>query len=108
MRSERKKNEAEKRARENAETERAETEARKKRLESLARREKDLWSMVDKAIATRQPRRYDEAVSLLRDLHDLAELKGKGSEFKARMDVLQQVHSGKGALIERFRRAKLL
>lgn len=108
MRSERKKNEAEKRARENAERERAETEARKKRLQSLVRREKDLWSMVDKAIATRQPRRYDEAVSLLRDLHDLAELKGKGSEFKARMDVLQQVHSGKGTLIERFRRAKLL
>ena len=106
--AERKRKEAEQRAREKARRERAEAEARKQRLESLAGKENDLWSTVDKLIATKQPKRYDQAVSFLQDLHDLAALKGKGSDFKFRMGALQRQNSGKSTLIERFQKAKLL
>ncbi len=106
--AERKKKEAERRAREKAMRERAEAEARKKRLESLAGKENELWATVDRLIATKQPRRYDEAVSLLQDLHDLAKLQGKGPDFKFRMGALQRENSGKSTLMERFRKAKFL
>jgi hypothetical protein len=106
--AERKKEEAERRAREKARRERAEAEQRKKRLEALAGRENELWSTVDRLIATKQPKRYDQAVSLVQDLHDLAEAQGKGRDFKLRMGTLQRENSGKGTLIERFRKAKLL
>jgi len=106
--AERKKKEAERCVREKAVRERAEAEARKKRLESLAGKENELWATVDRLIATKQPRRYDEAVSLLQDLHDLAELQGRGRDFKSRMDALERRNSGKSTLMERFRKAQLL
>ena len=88
--------------------ERAEAEARKKRLESLAGKENELWATIDRLIATKQPRRYDEAVSLLQDLHDLAKLQGTGPDFKFRIGALQRENSGKSTLMERFRKAKFL
>ena len=106
--AERKKEQAEQRAREKARRERAEAEERKKRLESLAGKENELWATVDRLIATKQPRRYDEAVSLLQDLHDLAKLQGKGSDFKFRMGALKRENSAKSALMERLRKTKLL
>jgi len=106
--AERKKKETERRAREKAMRERAEAEVRKKRLESLAGKENELWATVDRLIATKQSRRYDEAVSLLQDLHDLAKLQGKGPDFKFRMGALQRENSGKSTLMERFRKAKFL
>jgi hypothetical protein len=104
--AERKKKEVERRAREKAMRERREAEARKKRLESLAGKENDLWATIDRLIATKQPRRYDEAVSLLQDLHDLAKLQGNGLDFKFRVGALQRENSGKSSLMERFRKAK--
>ena len=104
--AERKRKEAQRRAREKAMRERAEAEARKKRLESLAGKENELWATVNRLIATKQPRRYDEAVSVLEDLHDLAELQGKGPDFKFRMGALQRENAGKSSLMERFRKAK--
>jgi hypothetical protein len=83
--------------------ERAEAEARKKRLESLAGKENELWATVDRLVATKQSRRYDEAVSLLQDLHDLAERQRKGPDFKLRLGALQRENSGKSSLMERFR-----
>lgn len=106
--AERKKKEAERRAIEKARRERVEAEARKKRLESFAGKENELWAAVDRLIATKQPRRYDEAVSLLQDLHDLAELQRKGPDFKFRIGALQRENSGKSTLMERFRKAKFL
>jgi hypothetical protein len=105
---ERQKKQAEQHARENARRELAEAEARQKRLESLAGKENKLWSEVDKLIATKQPRRYDQAVSLVQDLHDLAELRGKVSDFRFRVAALQRDNSAKISLIERLRKAKLL
>ncbi len=71
-------------------------------------KEIDLWAKVDKLIATKQPKRYDKAVSLLQDLHDFAEMKGKNSEFSLRLSSLHSEHTRKATLVNRFRKAKLL
>ncbi|MFQ5923725.1 MAG: hypothetical protein ACE5M4_12865 [Anaerolineales bacterium] len=105
---ERRKREAEQRAREKARREREQAEKRKKHLESLAGKESGLWAKVDKLIATKQPKRYDEAVSLLQDLHDLANMKGQSSDFSLRMGALHSQHTRKTTLVDRFRKAKLL
>ena len=103
----REKKEAEQRTREKAARERARAEKRKKHLESLAGKESGLWAEVDTLIATRQPKRYDEAVSLLRDLHDLADMEGKSSDFSLRISELYSEHTRKTTLVDRLRKAKL-
>jgi hypothetical protein len=105
---ERRRKETELKARENARQERERAAKRKKYLESLAGKEPELWSKINALIATKQPKRYDEAVSLLQDLRDFAELKGGDSAFASRMAALFSAHTRKPSLIERFRRAKLL
>ncbi len=104
----RKKEDAEQRAREKARRERAQAEKRKKHLESLIGKESGLWAKVEKLIATKQPKRYGEAVSLLQDLHDLADVRCKSSEFLPRMSALYREHERKTALLDRFKKAKLL
>ena len=105
---EREKKEAEKRAREKALQERERAENRKKHLDSIAGKENDLWAEVNKLIATKQPKRYDEAMSLLRDLHDLADVQGKKAGFSSRMSALYAQHERKPSLVDRFRKAKLV
>lgn len=103
----RRKAEVEREAREKAERERAEAEKRKRYLESLKGKERSLGSEIERLIATKQPRRYDEAVSLLEDLRELADMTGTSSQFDERMSALCQEHVRKPSLIERFRKAKL-
>ncbi|MFH0823436.1 MAG: hypothetical protein V2B18_11850 [Pseudomonadota bacterium] len=103
----RRKRESVEAARKKAELERAQAEQRKEHLESIGGKEKALWAQVDKLIATKQPKRYDEAVQILKELHDLADMKGTGSEFEQRMSALHQEHTRKPSLIARFREAKL-
>jgi hypothetical protein len=105
---ERKKKEAERRAREKVRRERERAEKRKKLLESLVGEEERLWAKVDQLIATRQPKRYDEAVSLLQDIRDLADMKGKAPEFSTRMSTLHGRHMKKPSLMRRFRKANLI
>jgi hypothetical protein len=59
--------------------------SRKSISNSLVGKEAELWSKIDQLIATKQPKRYEEAVSLLQDLRDLGELKGGGSAFSSKM-----------------------
>ena len=81
----RQKKEREKRARELARQKQAEAENRKKHLEALVGKEGILWSKIEKLIATKQPKRYDEAVSLLRDLKDLAEFRNRIDLFNSQL-----------------------
>ena len=104
----RKKKEVEQRARKKAKKEREQAEKRKKHLESLMGKESSLWSKVDELIATKLPKRYDEAVLLLQDLHDLAAIQGESSDFSFRMRALHNQHTRKPSLVERFRTANLL
>lgn len=100
--------EAVERARKKASREREAAKMRKKHLESLVSKESTLWSEVHQLIDTRHPKRYDEAVSLLQDLHDLAELQRDEGGFRMKMSALRTKHERKSSLVERFRKAKLL
>ena len=63
---------------------------------------------VDQLIATKQPKKYDEAVALLRDLQDLGRRDGDTGEVRARLRQIQMQHQGKPTLIRRLREAGLL
>jgi hypothetical protein len=106
--TERKRIEAEKKARDLARRKKEEAEKRKKHLESLAGKEGILWNQVDELIATKQPKRYDEAVFLLRDLKDLAEFQNRMDLFNSRVLDLVSAHLRKATLVDKINRGKIL
>ncbi len=93
---------AEQAARERARREREQAEARAKYLDDLARREPATWREVDDLIATKRPKDYDRAVTLLVDLRDLAGRSGRTAEAEARILGLRERHSNKPSLLKRF------
>ena len=105
---ERRKKEAELAARTKAGQDREQAERRKKHLESLTGKESELWTKANDLIATKQPKRYDEAVSIIKDLHELAGTAGKDSDFLLRMENLVNEHEGKRTFVDRLRKAQLL
>jgi hypothetical protein len=104
--TERKRIDAEKRAKEKARREREAAIARGKHLDSLAGREGKLWTEVDSLVATKQPKSYDKAVKILVDLRDLA-ARGKAGDFSLRIEALRQAQAKKPSFIERLRKAGL-
>ena len=93
------------RADQEARHEKARALAREQRLDELARTEDAAWSRVDAMIATRKPAEYDAAITLLTDLHALAERDGRRHTFTQRSTALRQTHTRKPSLIERLNRA---
>lgn len=104
--TERRRIEAEKRAKKKAERERAAAIAREKHLDNLVGQERKLWTDIDKLVATKQPKNYDQAVKRLVDLRDLA-ARGKGGDFGLRIEALRQTHARKPSFMERLKKAKL-
>jgi hypothetical protein len=104
--TERKRVEAEKRAKEKARCEREAAIAREKHLDGLVGREPKLWTKVDSLVATKQPKNYDQAVKILVDLRDLA-ARGKGGDFGLRIEALRQAQGKKPSFIDRLRKAGL-
>ena len=98
---------AERAARERARREREQAEARAKYLDGLARREPATWREVEELIATKRPKDYDRAVTLLVDLRDLAGRSGRTAEAEAQILELRQRHSNKPSLLKRFDDKKL-
>src|SRR5512135_1108949 len=93
---------AERAARERARREREQAEARAKYLDGLARRERATWREVEELIATKRPKDYDRAVTLLVDLRDLAGRSGRTAEAEAQILELRRRHSNKPSLLNRF------
>ena len=52
-------------------------------------------------LATRQPKRYDDAIKLLTDLCDL-DSRAEGGDFQMRVEALRHAHASKPSLIERL------
>lgn len=99
--------EARKRA-EEAERRRREAEiARAEYLDMIASQKSKLWARVEGLIATKQPKRYDEAVKLLLDLRDLALREEKDDKFLQRMETFRAAHARKPSLLQRLRKADL-
>jgi hypothetical protein len=87
--------------------ERRQAEQRGRHLESLRGREDDLWAKADQLIVTKQPIKYDEAVSILQDLRDLAEKDQASSAFHQCMNSLSRDHANKPTLLRRIQKAGL-
>lgn len=81
--------------------------ARQRRLDELAKNPEAAWAEAARLIGTKMPARYDEAVTLLADLRDLARRDGQAGEFEGRFAVLREEHARKPSLIARFDRAGL-
>jgi hypothetical protein len=97
---------AEKTAKEKARREPEAAIATTQHLEELAGRESTLWGQVEELIATKQPKGYDEVLTLLADLRDLA-ARDDGGDFRRRLDALRGRHARKVTLINRLRKAGL-
>ena len=102
---ERARQEAERAAREKAHRERKEAEARERHLTALAKREGEAWRELDALIATKHPKKYDEAIMLLRDLRDVCVRAGRQAEAASRIARLREEHAKKPSFIERIRKA---
>ena len=104
---ERKQAEARKSAEAGARHKRQATIARAKHLDQLASQQSRLWTKIDNLIATKQPNRYDQAISLLIDLRDLAEREGNNKQFRKKIEAIQDIHARKPSLMKRLSKAGL-
>ncbi|MFN8636570.1 MAG: hypothetical protein U0893_22200 [Chloroflexota bacterium] len=81
--------------------------AREHHLASLAGQEHSLWLQVEQLIASKQQKEYDRAVTILRDLRDLAQRAGTDSRFQEQVSALRERHHAKPSLMKRLDLAKL-
>lgn len=76
--------------------------ARRLYLDRLKGTEPAVWQKIDELIATLKPKAYDEALVLLADLRDLADLRGDRAGWEARMSALRAAHGRKSSLLQRL------
>ena len=88
-----------------ARRERQEQAARDRYLAGLAKREPQTWQRIDALVATKRPRDYDAAVTLLSDLRDVSEQKGRAVQFVKRVSQLREAHATKPSLLARLKHA---
>ncbi len=93
---------AKRRAREEAERKRI------NRLEILAQEEEANWTYVERLLQQKRGSTYDEATKLLVELRDMAEYKQKKNRFAERFRDIREKYGKSVALMDRFRRAKLI
>jgi hypothetical protein len=91
--------EAERRRREEAEARRIAA------LKALAAREKEAWAQVYRLIEEKKPKSYDEAVSLLVQLKDLAVYENRLSGFESRVADIRIMFANRPSLQNRLRTA---
>jgi hypothetical protein len=99
--------ERERRARERARRETELAAARAQHLRALAQRQEQAWQDVDRLVASKKMQAYDEAVTLLRDLCEVATEKRALDQFAARIASLREKHRLKSNFIQRLRAARL-
>jgi hypothetical protein len=97
---------AAKRAQENLRREHEIALAREKHLDRLASRLPERWDTIETLIGTKQPRKYEEAITLLVDLRDL-DTRTKSCDFRFLIAELRRAHARKPAFIERLNNANL-
>lgn len=81
--------------------------ARQRRLDELAHDPETAWADAERLIGTKLPAHYDAAVTLLRDLQELAQQEDQTQAFARRFTALREAHLRKPSLIARFDRAGL-
>jgi uncharacterized Zn finger protein len=92
-------------AKERVRREREQTAARDRHLSSLAKRQADAWRRVEALVITKRPGDYDAAITLLQDLREIGERKGRRTEVTERIRALREVHAKKPSFLGRLRKA---
>lgn len=105
VRADRERRLADQRAEEEARREKTRVLARERRLDKLAGEEDAAWSRINAMIGTRKSADYDAAITLLTDLHALAQREDRHHTFTAHTTALRHAHARKPSLIERLDRA---
>jgi hypothetical protein len=85
----------------------AKAAAHAKRLDDLAAGGDAPWKRVDEMIAAKKTSEYDLAVSLLRDLREVAERQDQAEQFGKRVLGIRGRYSNRPALQERLDKAKM-
>ena len=103
---------ARKAAEEKARHEREAAAARTRHLDRLAGQEPRLWAEVERLVPTKLPKSYDQTVSHLVDLRDLAardsrDSRDRSTDFATRLEHFRAAHARKPSLLKRLDRAGL-
>ncbi|MGB7923527.1 MAG: hypothetical protein WCF57_09805 [Pyrinomonadaceae bacterium] len=106
-RTERKREEARRAAAARARKEAVQARARAEYLDRLAPREDAVWKEVERLVATRLPKAYDEATALLVDLRDMAERANVSTQFMSRLANIIGRYSNRPGLLKRLKRVGL-
>jgi hypothetical protein len=96
-------------AEEKARREREAAAARARHLDRLAGQEPRLWADIDRLVVTKLPKNYDQAMTHLLDLRDLAARDGSAgsADFASRLENFRVANARKPSLLERLARAGL-
>lgn len=97
----------EREAREQARQAEEQAKTRAAYLDDLATRQDGAWSQVKSLIEAKRAKEYDEAVQLLKDLHDLAIRNDQAPQFNARLHAIREQHAKKRTLLSRLQKAGL-
>ena len=82
--------------------------ARRRRLETLAAREPQVWQEIAALLEEKKASAYDSAVSLLQDLRDLSTSRGDMADFQQRLADIERTYSNRSALLRRMRQSRLI
>lgn len=91
-----------------AEAKRQAEKARLEKLQKLAETETALWAKLPGLIEQTKASTYDQAVNILKDLHELAQHQNQLQEFREKIEQLKERYGKSQALMRRFRDAQLL
>lgn len=103
----RRRQEATRKAAEDARRRQEQAAARAVYLAGLVGQQERLWQRVESLIETKRAKEYDQAVQLLRDLHDLSVRHERVDAFAARFGPLRERCASQRALLDRLARAGL-
>ena len=95
---------ARRRAKKEAEAARERTE----HLDHLAQRGDAPWTEIERLVETKQQGNYDSAVTMLKDLRDIAVQKGAAVQFANRLYLLIERHSKKTSFCQRVTKSKVI
>lgn len=82
--------------------------SRRQYLEKIAPQQNALWEQVMGLIALKQSQPYNQAITILQDLRDLAEYQGTLPAFQEKIHHLQTQYRNRPALMQRLRIVNLL
>jgi antitoxin component of MazEF toxin-antitoxin module len=103
--AEKERREAERHAAEEARQKKEQAAARARHLKQLEGRESELWQRAGDLVQTSKPKDYDQAITLLADLRDLAVQAGQTNEFKFKLSQLRQRYSSRPSFQKRLIKA---